>query len=193
MSEAKYYHVSDTGLAEGTTLGRITVVLGADYDRVTAERNNLQNLLNVVDQHNDDLAAVLADIVKSGQAYRECTDKGSPTGKRIAALLRTPATQHHSEDSLDMVAGLRMVADPTLAPDEMRLVQPATRRTDEVQFKGMIETGCGNFAVMIDKANAHYGWTFKRHPDGMWVSGRVATPAEMQAAIAHARFTTLQL
>lgn len=104
MSEVKRYHVADTGLAEGTALGRISVVLIADYDRVTAERNNLQNLLNVVDQHNDDLAAVLADIIKSGQAYRECTDKGSPTGKRVAALLRTPATKRHSEDSLDMVA-----------------------------------------------------------------------------------------
>jgi hypothetical protein len=71
--------------------------------------------------------------------------------------------------------------------------KPASRRTDEVQFKGMIEIGCGNFAVMIDKATAHYGWTFQRNPDGMWVSGRVATPAEMQTAIAHARFTTLKL
>ena len=33
--------------------------------------------------------------------------------------------QHHSEDSLDMVGGLRVVVDPTLAPDEMRLVLPA--------------------------------------------------------------------
>ena len=33
--------------------------------------------------------------------------------------------QHHSEDSLDMVGGLRVVVDPTLAPDEIRLVLPA--------------------------------------------------------------------
>lgn len=29
--------------------------------------------------------------------------------------------QHHSEDSLDMVGGLRVVVDPTSAPDEMRV------------------------------------------------------------------------
>jgi hypothetical protein len=85
--------------------------------------------------------------------------------------------------------GFPVVIDPTLAPDEMRLVMPAARRTDEVQFKGMIETIGGEFAIMIDEANAHYGWTFKRHPDGMWVSGRKATDAEMHAARTHARIT----
>jgi hypothetical protein len=88
--------------------------------------------------------------------------------------------------------GFPVVIDPTLAPDEMRLVMPATRRTDEVQFKGMIETIGGEFAIMIDEANAHYGWTFKRHPDGMWVSGRKATDAEMHAARTHARITNQQ-
>lgn len=85
-----------------------------------------------------------------------------------------------------------LVIDPTLAPDEMRLVMPATRRTDEVQIKGMIETWAGKFAIMIDEANAHYGWTFQRHPDGMWVSGRKATDAEMHAARTHARITDQQ-
>lgn len=37
---------------------------------------------------NLDLAAeLLGEIVKSGQAYRECTDKSSPTGVRIAGVL----------------------------------------------------------------------------------------------------------
>ncbi|VVO63915.1 hypothetical protein PS870_00930 [Pseudomonas fluorescens] len=35
MSEVKYYHVSDTGLAEGASIGRITVVLAADFDNAT--------------------------------------------------------------------------------------------------------------------------------------------------------------
>ena len=37
MSQVKYYHVSDTGLAEGVSLGRITVVLGADYDAAQSD------------------------------------------------------------------------------------------------------------------------------------------------------------
>jgi bacterioferritin-associated ferredoxin len=61
----------------------------------------------------------------------------------------------------------------------------------EVKFKGMIETACGTFAIMIDEANGHYGWTFQRHPDGMWVSGRKATEAEMSAARAHAKLLAL--
>lgn len=69
---------------------------------------------------------------------------------------------------------------------------PATRRTDEVQFKGMIEARGGKFAIMIDEANAHYGWTFQRHPDGMWVSGRKATEVEMHAARTHAHITKQQ-
>jgi hypothetical protein len=85
------------------------------------------------------------------------------------------------------VFGLPVVIDPNLAPDEMRVALPATRRTYEVQFKGMIETIGGEFAIMIDEANAHYGWTFQRNPDGMWVSGRKATDAEMQAAHRHAQ------
>ncbi|WP_339500163.1 hypothetical protein [Pseudomonas silesiensis] len=85
--------------------------------------------------------------------------------------------------------GFPVVVDPALAPDEIRLELPATRRTDEVQFKGMIEARGGKFAIMIDEANAHYGWTFQRHPDGMWVSGRKATEVEMHAARTHAGIT----
>lgn len=57
------------------------------------------------------------------------------------------------------------------------------------RIKGMIETVGGEYAVMIDQANRHYGWTFKKHPDGQWVSGRLATEAEMNAARAHAQIT----
>ncbi|MDB1108123.1 hypothetical protein [Pseudomonas extremaustralis] len=39
MSEVKRYHVTETGLVEGESLGRLSVVLAADFDRVTAERD----------------------------------------------------------------------------------------------------------------------------------------------------------
>lgn len=39
MSEVKRYHVTEAGLVEGSALGRLNVVLGADHDRVTAERD----------------------------------------------------------------------------------------------------------------------------------------------------------
>ncbi|MGF6332732.1 hypothetical protein ABH909_005610 [Pseudomonas sp. BS3782 TE3695] len=59
MSEVKRYHVSDTGLSEGVSLGRITVVLAADFDRVTAEPDALQLRLNAADQRVDDLTELL--------------------------------------------------------------------------------------------------------------------------------------
>jgi hypothetical protein len=55
MNEFKRYHVSDTGLCEGVSLGRITVVMAADFDRITAERDALQLRLNAADQRIDEL------------------------------------------------------------------------------------------------------------------------------------------
>ena len=39
MTEVKRYHLTETGLVEGESLGRLSVVLAADFDRVTAERD----------------------------------------------------------------------------------------------------------------------------------------------------------
>ncbi|WP_150796607.1 hypothetical protein [Pseudomonas fluorescens] len=57
------------------------------------------------------------------------------------------------------------------------------------QISTVSGTGEVKFAIMIDEANVHYGWTFQRHPDGMWVSGRKATEVEMHAARTHASIT----
>ncbi|MFL1495616.1 hypothetical protein [Pseudomonas antarctica] len=53
MSEVKRYHVTEAGLVEGQSLGRINVVLGADHDRVTAERDALQRRLTAADERVD--------------------------------------------------------------------------------------------------------------------------------------------
>lgn len=179
------------------------VVRADEFDRITAERDALQLRLNAADQRNDDLGASLKDLISAvrsinrSPAYKvtvigddepqyrqrkewiewvlELCDKAS-------AGLEQPATAF----------GLPVVLDPTLAPNEMRLVQSEPNRPEESSIEGMIETACGTFAIMIDEANAHYGWTFRRHPDGMWVSGRKATDAEMQAARQYARHTNQQ-
>lgn len=57
----------------------------------------------------------------------------------------------------------------------------------EVKINGMVEAIGGQYAIMIDPKNAHFGWTFKKHPDGQWVSGRKATEVEMHAARTHAK------
>jgi hypothetical protein len=70
--------------------------------------------------------------------------------------------------------------------------EPVAHQSAPAPIKGMIETIGGEYAVMIDPENRHFGWTFKRHPDGKWVSGRKATDAEMNAARAHAHITKQQ-
>lgn len=67
MNKVKYYHVTETGLVEGTSLGRLAVVLSADFDRLTAERDALQLRLNTADQRADDLEQLLSAIT-SGYA-----------------------------------------------------------------------------------------------------------------------------
>lgn len=74
VSEVKRYHVTEAGLVEGSALGRINVVLGADFDQVTARLKEgitkhwqivcdqrskidaLQALLTAADEKNDTLS-----------------------------------------------------------------------------------------------------------------------------------------
>lgn len=53
------------------------------------------------------------------------------------------------------------------------------------QIPGMVPTDDGQHAFMIDQNNGHYGWLFRMHPDGQWVSVRKATQDELNAAKAH--------
>ncbi|MCP2076382.1 UNVERIFIED_ORG: hypothetical protein J2Y77_005818 [Pseudomonas lini] len=55
MDRVKRYYVGDAGLVEGEALGRLSVVLAADFDRVQAENKALQELLNQRDEANHDL------------------------------------------------------------------------------------------------------------------------------------------
>jgi hypothetical protein len=185
-------------LPVGTELVDIAHVI-----RLTAERDALQLRLNAADQRNDELGASLKDLISAvrsinrSPAYKvtvigddepqyrqrkEWIDWVLELCDKASAGLEQPATAF----------GFPVVVDPALASNEMRLVQPAPHRPEDAPIQGMIAARGGEFAIMIDEANAHYGWTFKKHPDGMWVSGRKATDAEMQAARQYARATNQQ-
>lgn len=58
----KRYYVGKYGLVEGEALGRLSVVLAADFDRVTAENLALQQRLTVQDQRVDDLVEAMERI-----------------------------------------------------------------------------------------------------------------------------------
>lgn len=49
--------------------------------------NQLIEHTNETECYLDNAAKLLAEIVQSGQAYSECTDKGSATGLRVATVL----------------------------------------------------------------------------------------------------------
>ncbi|MEW5512003.1 hypothetical protein ABGT16_05220 [Pseudomonas asiatica] len=53
--------------------------------------NQLLEHTNETEQYLDDAAELLGAIVQSGQAYRECTDKGSATGLRVAGVIEYAA------------------------------------------------------------------------------------------------------
>lgn len=65
MSEVQRYYVGKYGLVEGESLGRLSVVLGADFDRVTAERDALQQRLTAADERVDVLETALRTIMGS--------------------------------------------------------------------------------------------------------------------------------
>lgn len=50
MKEVKYYHVTEAGLAEGVSLGRITVVLVADYEKLLKAHNEIKHRLEGLDK-----------------------------------------------------------------------------------------------------------------------------------------------
>lgn len=61
MNEVQRYYVGKYGLVEGEALGRLGVVLGADFDRVTAERDALQALLTAADERADHWRSVASE------------------------------------------------------------------------------------------------------------------------------------
>lgn len=75
MSEVKRYHVTETGLVEGESLGRLSVVLAADFDRVTAERDAALGreaaLLEELEMARDDLVIFKSAVSALGEASKK--------------------------------------------------------------------------------------------------------------------------
>ena len=46
----------------------------------------------------------------------------------------------------------------------------------------MIENTTGSLAVCLDKDSKFNGWMFSKHPDGKWVTKRLALPMEIKQA-----------
>lgn len=69
---------------------RLLEIIQAMGRRHTESQEAYQRLIehtNETEKYLDNASELLGEIVQSGQAYRECTDKSSPTGLRVAAVL----------------------------------------------------------------------------------------------------------
>lgn len=111
MSEVKRYHVTETGLVEGESLGRLSVVLAADFDRVTAERDaalaelgRYQSLFNqaqkAIDRLNELHRKRMAEI---GQRLTAADERADVLGLDAARYrwLRDPDNQEDLEPDSD--------------------------------------------------------------------------------------------
>lgn len=193
MSEVHRYNVVTMLSEAGNTIGYDPhgpmVVMASEFDRVTAERDALQLLLNAADQRIDELVSAVRSINRGRHhevfvpgddepQYRqrkEWVDWLLSICDEASAL---KPTETGAKPGPDTPVCRGSTALGTACGKCARCLAPP----GEVKFKGMIETSCGTFAVMINEDNVHYGWTFQRNANGMWVSGRKATEAEMAAA-----------
>lgn len=91
MNEVQRWYVGDAGIVAGAALGRLSVVLAADFDRVTAERDALQGRLTVQDQRNDELSAHNQLVRKLLGQAKANLKPGGRLAKAIEAALNPTA------------------------------------------------------------------------------------------------------
>ncbi|MCF5061316.1 hypothetical protein GIW54_31215 [Pseudomonas proteolytica] len=123
MSEVQRYYVGKYGLVEGQALGRLSVVLAADFDRVTARRDaalaelgRYQSLFNqaqkAIDRLNELHRKRMAEIGRSLTAADERVDLLERlVGEVLDAVGREPL-------DLDAVLRLRARMRAALKPAE---------------------------------------------------------------------------
>ncbi|WP_155296033.1 hypothetical protein [Pseudomonas gelidaquae] len=89
------------------TLGRINVVLGADHDRVTAERDALQLLLNQRDEQVESLEQQREAELRNGQDMQQrLTAADELVCERTASLLECGTRRKALERRVDVLEGL---------------------------------------------------------------------------------------
>ncbi|OZY38544.1 hypothetical protein CJF35_02965 [Pseudomonas lundensis] len=138
MSEVKRYHVTETGLVEGESLGRLSVVLAADFDRVTAERDaalaelgRYQSLFNqaqkAIDRLNELHRKRMAEIGRRLTAADERADV-------LEGLLREVQKSARKQDWANGYPTLFASVDAALKPAE-GVGDDTTLEEDREDFK----------------------------------------------------------
>ena len=132
MSEAKRYHVTEAGLVEGQALGRINVVLGADYDQVTARlKEGITKHWQIVCDQRAKIDALQALLT----AADERADTATSLIQRIVANFDTEIEFHEDVEPNDLEHD-QVLADMRAFLGALKPAEPAK---DE-----HVCTGCGS-------------------------------------------------
>lgn len=98
MSTVKYYHLTEKGLEEGEALGRISVVLKADYDALKAESKCLAELDDqTIKQLGDRLRESQSELTKARELAVDLYEvAGALQGITTAAtVFRSPTLRNN--------------------------------------------------------------------------------------------------
>lgn len=171
MSEVQRYYVGKYGLVEGESLGRLSVVLGADFDRVTAERDALQQRLTAADERNDNRDSEIFAQVQSalhrsfslGQIYWQQADSDSTCQQNKSDQTMEVQEQHilnvlkslgaalkpaEGLDRRDMSAKVRLMKRDGGGDAARLALRPENQRITPARFKclacGEYHEGSGN-------------------------------------------------
>ncbi|MCF3954419.1 hypothetical protein L2D71_27515 [Pseudomonas aeruginosa] len=109
--------LDDTDEIGTERLLEIVQAMGRRHGESQKAYNQLLEHTNETERYLDNAAELLGEIVQSGQAYNECTDKGSATGLRVAAVLEyvaqfqpephQPDADEEACDDISASAGVR--------------------------------------------------------------------------------------
>lgn len=152
MTDVNLYHVGETGLVEGVALGCLTVVLVTDFDRVTAERNQLQADLTARDERIDRFEQVLQKV-----ATLRGTLEQHGIREEVDALLPTNLTTKRKAPWLDYAGHEIHEGDTMRHPDGMEfkvLYDSARRGVDCWRAYYLDETGLSLALQIGDKGMA---------------------------------------
>lgn len=150
MNEVQRYYVGKYGLVEGEALGRLSVVLAADFDNanllfldaaercIASERREkeLQSLLTAADERADVLEGLLREVQKS--ARKQDWSSGYPTLFASVDAALKPAEEPRNQcdgcqAGIPVVNGAHRMGKPDGYPDTMsctaKLYKPASGST----------------------------------------------------------------
>ena len=129
MDEVKYYHVTESGLVEGTALGRLTVVLASNYD---AAAKRIGNMVCAKRQMDEDLEIARDDLV----IFKSSLSALGEASKKLVMCARTSGgTAGPDQGLMDACAGVEAVITIGGVARAMNDLERLTAERDALQLR----------------------------------------------------------